>query len=456
MSPSASEEARLFLEQHPDLSSIDLLISDLNGTLRGKRVGRGLLMKVFEQGFALPRSVMGLDATGDTVPETDLGLETGDSDNLCLPIPGTLSIQPWCKDELRGQLLCTMVNPDGSAFFADPRQALARVIERFDGLGYTPGIALELEFYLFDSQRGPAGELQQPRSAGNGRRMTSTQVYAIDDLDDYDAFIRDVLESARRQGLPADTVIAENAPGQFEVNLDYGNDILAACDQAVLLKRVIKSVAKNHDYEASFMAKPYIEEPGNGLHIHLSLMDQQGDNIFAAGNAVENPNMRAAMAGLIDTAKASQGLICPNVNSFRRLAPGLCAPTSICWGFDNRSVSLRIPAGAGKATRIESRAAGADANPYLATAAMLIGVAEGLHNQMTPPPPVTGNAYDQDHPMLADNQRDALRAMAADERIGDWLGHDFIEVYSVTRWHDLQLFERQVTDLELELLLPYM
>jgi glutamine synthetase len=223
-----------------------------------------------------------------------------------------------------------------------------------------------------------------------------------------------------------------------------------------LLKRLIRSVAKKHDLEASFMAKPYIDQPGNGLHIHLSLLNSAGDNIFAGGKPEENTFMRQAMAGLLSMADSTQALTTPNVNSFRRLAAGECVPISKTWGFDNRSVALRIPAAGGKATRIECRTAGADANPYLATAAMLIGVCEGLNKELTPPNPVTGNAYDQQHPLLADNQRDALRQMQADDRVGKWLGDEFVRIYAAAKWQDVRLFEKQVTQLEYELLLPYM
>ncbi|WP_101757865.1 glutamine synthetase family protein [Oceanicoccus sp. KOV_DT_Chl] len=451
----SASPATLFLEQNPTVKTIDLLLCDLNGILRGKRIGKELLPKVFAHGFYLPRSVMGLGATGDVVPDTNLGLKTGDSDRLCCPVVETLALQPWRERKDRAQVLCSMLNIEGAPFFADTRQVLTQVVDRFAKLGYTPGLALELEFYLFDKVRDEKGRLQQPKSPVSGRRMTTTQVYAIDDLEDYDFFIEEVLSMAAKQNIPADTVIAENAPGQFEVNLDYGNDILKAVDQAVLLKRLIRTVARRHNMEASFMAKPYIDQPGNGLHIHLSLLDAQGNNIFATGEPTENPFMRQAIAGLLDMADSTQALICPTVNSFRRLAAGECVPTSKTWGFDNRSVALRIPASGGKATRLECRTAGADANPYLATAALLMGVAEGLNNKLTPPEPVVNNAYEQEHPQLADNQRDALRNMDSDPRIADWLGEDFVKMYSIAKHDDMSLFERQVTALEYELLFPY-
>lgn len=452
---NAAMQAEAFLKQHPGIDSIDLILPDLNGVSRGKRVEASMLAKVLDKGFNLPRSIMGADVSGATVEETDLGYSTGDCDNVCLPVADTLSIVPWYSDNSRAQLLCTMNNPDGSPFVVHPRHALERVVNRFETLGYSVCIALELEFYLVDKQRGPNGELQFPRSQLNNRRMTASQMYAMDDLDDYDAFISDILDYARQQNIPAEAVVAEDAVGQFEVNLMYSSDVLKAADQAVLLKRLIRGVAKKHGFEASFMAKPYIDDSGSGLHVHLSVFDKEGNNIFAAGDPLENTFMQHAAAGLLEMSASTQALICPTINSFRRLSACACAPLSKTWAFDNRTVSLRIPAAGGAATRLEYRVAGADANPYLAAAAMMIGVAEGLSNKLTPPAAVIGNAYDQEHPMLADNQRDALKAMESDGRIVDWLGEEFVRVYSIVKWHDLEMFERQITQLEYELLFPY-
>lgn len=445
-----------FLKQHPDVETIELLIADTSGVLRGKRVEKSLLNKVFEKGFYLPGSIMSLDATGTTVEEAGLGAKVGDKDRLCNPIPETLSIVPWHKNGDRAQVLCTMHEDDGSAFFADPRQVLKNAVEKFESLGYTPGIALELEFYLIDPDRDQNGHIQPPLIPGTNRRMTSCQVYSIDELDDYDFFIRDVVETAAKQGIPADTVIAEYAPGQFEVNLNYGNDILAAADNAILLKRVIHSVAKKHGMMASFMAKPYIEESGNGLHIHLSLMDKQGNNIFADDDPTQNAFMRHAVAGLLDMADATQAFLFPNINSYRRLDPGAYAPTSKTWGNDNRTVAIRIPSGGKDATRLEHRISGADANPYLAVTAILAGVVEGISNEMTPPEAVVGDAYEQDHEHISDNARDALRNMEGDARIQEWFGKDFVQVYSICKWQEIRLFEHQITAKEYDLLLPYM
>lgn len=450
-----NHEIDAFLAAHPEVTTFELLVVDLDGLLRGKRVERSLIADVYNKGFNLPQSVLGLDATGTTVEKTELGLVTGDADRCCRPIPGTLSLVPWHEDGDRAQALCTMYDLDDSPLEFYPRNVLVRAVERFKQLGYTPGIALELEFYLLDKEADANGALQPPVSPISGKRMRSTQVYSMDDLDHYDFFIRDVLTMARQQGIPADAVIAEYAPGQFEVNLDYGDDIVAAADQAILLKRVIGAVAHKHDMHATFMAKPYIEESGSGLHIHLSLLDDKGKNIFAADDPTSNANMQHAVAGLLELADSTQALCFPTVNSYRRLTSKSFAPVNKTWGFDNRTVAIRIPPSGASATRLEHRLSGADANPYLAVTAVLAGVYEGMHNKLTPPPASEGNAYADNVPEVPDNQRDSLRAMEDDPRVKEWFGEEFVRIYSAVKWHNVYLFEQQVTPMEYELLLPF-
>ena len=450
----ALTEVDKFLADNPQVETIELLVADLDGVLRGKRVERSLLKKVYESGFCLPQSVLALDATGATVDETKLGIETGDSDRICKPIPGTLQLAPWHEAADRAQALCEMYEVDGTPLEIYPRHILKKAVDKLHSLGYRAGVALELEFYLVDRERKEDGSLQAPISPVSGQRMASTQVYSMKDLDDYDFFIRDVLEMSRAQGIPADAVVAEYAPGQFEVNLDYTQDIMKAVDDAVLLKRVITAVASKYDIEATFMAKPYIDEAGNGLHIQLSLLDEEGNNLFGEGEPTENKLLLNAVAGLLDMASGVQALYCPTINSYRRLAPDSFAPTQLTWGIDNRSVAMRIPAGGANSRRIENRMPGADANPYLATTAMIAGVLEGIENNLTPPERTTGNGYETDAPRVPDNQRDSLRAMSEDERIAKWYGARFIEVYDEVKWRNVYLFEQQITPLEYELILP--
>ena len=344
-------EASVFLEAHPDVQFVDLLIADMNGVVRGKRIERNSLAKVYEKGINLPASLFALDINGSTVESTGLGLDIGDADRVCLPIADTLSYEPWQKRPT-AQLLMTMHELDGRPFFADPREVLRQVIDRFDELGLTVCAAFELEFYLID-QENVNGRPQPPRSPISGKRPHSTQVYLIDDLDEYADCLQDILEGAKVQGIPADAIVKESAPAQFEVNLHHVADPLKACDYAVLLKRLIKNIAYDHEMDTTFMAKPYPGQAGNGLHVHISLLDRDGNNIFASEDPQQNAALRHAIGGVLETLPASMAFLCPNVNSYRRFGAQFYVPNAPSWGLDNRTVALRVPTGSPEAVRLE-------------------------------------------------------------------------------------------------------
>jgi glutamine synthetase len=224
----------------------------MNGVVRGKRIERTSLHKVYEKGINLPASLFALDINGSTVESTGLGLDIGDADRICYPIPDTLCNEPWQKRPT-AQLLMTMHELEGEPFFADPREVLRQVVSKFTDMGLTICAAFELEFYLID-QENVNGRPQPPRSPISGKRPQSTQVYLIDDLDEYADCLQDILEGAKEQGIPADAIVKESAPAQFEVNLHHVADPLKACDYAVLLKRLIKNIAYDHEMDTTFTA----------------------------------------------------------------------------------------------------------------------------------------------------------------------------------------------------------
>lgn len=440
------DEASVFLETHPDVQFVDLLIADMNGVVRGKRIERSSLAKVYEKGINLPASLFALDINGSTVESTGLGLDIGDADRVCLPIPGTLSYEPWQKRPT-AQLLMTMHELDGTPFFADPREVLRQVITRFDELGLTVCAAFELEFYLID-QENVNGRPQPPRSPISGKRPHSTQVYLIDDLDEYADCLQDILEGAKVQDLPADAIVKESAPAQFEVNLHHVADPLKACDHAVLLKRLIKNIAYDHEMDTTFMAKPYPGQAGNGLHVHISLLDRDGNNIFASEDPQQNAALRHAIGGVLETLPASMAFLCPNVNSYRRFGAQFYVPNAPSWGLDNRTVALRVPTGSPDAVRLEHRLAGADANPYLLMAAVLAGVHHGLTNEVEPGEPIEGNSYEQLEPSLPNNLRDALRALDDSEILARYISPDYIDIFVACKESELAEFEHSISDLE--------
>lgn len=428
-------EAESFLVRHPDIDSVDLLISDLNGVMRGKRIPRENLRKAYIDGINLPASLFALDIHGNTIEATGLGLASGDGDRVCRPLAGTLMPCPWLRKGRQGQLLMSMFDADGSGFFADPRQVLSRVLDSYASAGLTPVVAVELEFYLVDRQRDAHGYAQPPCSPTTGERASQSQLYSINELDEYVDFLEDIQAAAKAQRLPLDTALKECAPGQFEINLTHGDDALKACDSAVLLKRLIKGVALQHGFEATFMAKPYGNEAGNGTHVHISLVDDRGRNVFAAEDQAPHgtPALRHAIAGLIDLMPASMAIFAPNINSFRRFQPGLYVPMAPTWGYDNRSVAVRIPSGPNAARRIEHRVAGADVNPYLLMATLLASIDHGLRHRLTPPPAIEGNAYDQCEPSLTNSWQQALALFAENEVLAKALGESFHHVYLANR-----------------------
>ena len=439
-------EANDFLKKHPDVQFVDLLIADMNGVVRGKRIDRASLHKVYQRGINLPASLFALDINGSTVESTGLGLDIGDSDRVCYPIPNTLCNEPWQKRPT-AQLLMTMHEMEGEAFFADPRAVLQLVVDKFDALGLTICAAFELEFYLID-QANVNGRPQPPMSPLSGKRPISTQVYMIDDLDEYAECLQDILEGAQEQGIPADAVVKESAPAQFEINLHHVADPMKACDYALLLKRLVKNIAYDHEMDTTFMAKPYPNQAGNGLHVHISILDKDGNNIFKSEDPATNESLRHAIGGIIETMPASMAFLCPNVNSYRRFGEKFFVPTSPTWGIDNRTVALRVPSDSADAVRIEHRVAGADANPYLVMASVLAGIHHGLTNKIDPGEPVEGNAYEQTEASLPNNLRDALRELDDNEVMGRYIDPKYIDVFVACKESELAEFEYSISDLE--------
>jgi glutamine synthetase len=447
---ASSCEAEAFLSAHPDLVSVDLLLPDQHGVLRGKRIPAQELLKVYEQGFYLPGSVFALDINGNTVESTGIGFDTGDCDQPCRVIPHTLTLVPW-QNKPMAQCLITMEQTSGEAYFANPRHVLDQICDQYQAQGLTPMVAVELEFYLTDAKRLDSGQLQPPIAPITGLREADTQVYAVDNLDDYSALLDDIMLAAQAQNIPASTAVAEYAPGQFEINLQHVADPVLACDQAILLKRIIKSMSRKHGFSATFMAKPYADQAGSGMHIHMSLLDESDTNVFACDvHNQPNPALRKALAGLQATMAETMALLCPKVNSYRRFQPDFFVAMAPTWGVDNRTVALRIPNGSGSATRIEHRVAGADANPYLAMSALLAGALHGINNDLILGPKTTGNGAEKTPPSLPLNWVDAYSLLSNSQFAANYFGADFLRVYTQVQQQEYDEFNLHVSSLEID------
>jgi glutamine synthetase len=269
----------------------------------------------------------------------------------------------------------------------------------------------------------------------------------MQELDDQRGFTAAVAQACRAQGIPADTAVAEYAPGQFEINLKHRGDALAACDDALMLKRAIKAIAQQQNLLASFMAKPFAAQSGSGLHLHVSLLDEAGDNVFAGTAQAPADALRHAIGGLQRSADDCLLLFAPHANSYRRFVPNAFVPLNDSWGFNNRTVAMRVPHSDPANTRIEHRIAGADANPYLVAAAVLAGIEHGLQHGFDPSPAVQGNAYAQTrirHP----DWRGAIADFLASDFVADRFGARFRHIYGQQKRREMLDFHAQVSDLD--------
>ncbi len=443
--------AQEILNRYPDIKTAELLICDTNGVLRGKRADINAVDKVMESGMNLPLSVFALDISGETVEETGLGMDSGDADGICRVVPGSLTVVPW-RSPPRAQLQLTMTNMDGTPFYGDPRFVLHQVLERFRADGLKPVIAMEMEFYLVDRDRDAQGRPQPLFSPVTGERLSCSQVYSIVELEDYAPFLAEIGRASIAQGIPSEGAVKEYAPGQFEINLAHTDDPMLGCDQTVMLKRLIRDVAsRRHNYTATFMPKPYPQHAGNGMHIHVSVLDKDGNNIFACDSDPDRqPRLRNAVAGLADIMRESMLIFAPNANSYRRFREDSYAPTNRAWGYNNRTTGLRIPATLGDESRIEHRVAGADTNPYLLTAAVLAGIHHGLSNKLEPADITVGNAYKQLTSDLPLTWHEAMKAFSASTVLPDYLGETFVKMFYDIKHQEYEQFNAEVTALEYE------
>jgi glutamine synthetase len=402
-----------WLREHPEVRTIRVAAADLNGQARGKRIPARFAGKVLREGTRFPLSVMNLDIWGEDVEDSPLVFESGDADGVLRPTERGFVPMPWL-DAPTALLPIWMYRDDGTPFDGDPRHALARVIARYKALGLTPVVATELEFYLIDDS---SSDLRAPASPRSGKRRPGADTLALGALDTFDRFFTDLYDGCEAMDIDADTAISEAGRGQFEINLLHTDDALKAADDTWLFKMLVRGLARRHGFAASFMAKPYVDQPGNGMHMHFSVLDADGRNVFDNNGPQGSEMLHQAIAGCLAAMPALMLLFAPHANSYDRLVPGNHAPTGIAWAYENRTTAIRVPSGNPRARRIEHRVAGGDINPYLMIAGVLGGALHGIEAELVPPPPVTGNAYSQNLPQLPVTWAGAIDAFAASPEI---------------------------------------
>ena len=446
-------ELRSHLKRYPGTESMELLIVDLPGVHRCKRVRGDEFGKIFTDGFCIPGGAVLLNTLGDTVPGMAWSSDDGDPDALARIVSGSLAPVPWAAKPT-AQALFRFYLRDGQPFFADPRTVLEKAMKPLQKMKLRIVMAAELEFYLLDG-KADRPTAKASRVPGIGRPQPGPQVYHPDDLWDIENFLNDLHEVCAAQNIPAGTTISEFAPGQFEINLHHVDDPVLACDHAMLLKRAIKAVARQHGFVACFMAKPFEEDAGSGMHVHMSLIDSSGKNYFSQGREkMATPpysaRLRNAVGGLVRTMPDAMAIFAPNANSYRRLRPEMFAPVEPNWGANHRNVAIRIPVTDEKNLRFEHRTSGADANPYLVTAALLAGVHFGLKNRCDPGRMVQEGEFISLKQKLPNRWDAAIDKFSRSRILPEYLGAEFCKFFVVNRRDESQRFHNVISNADFD------
>lgn len=434
---SFPEEIAAFRAAHPDITTIEAFMVDLNGVQRGKLIPVEMLDKLAAGSMKMPVSAVAMDVFGMDAAEARIAIERGDPDGVLVAVPGSLRALPWTA-EPTGQVQVQVSDLDGGPCPFDPRAVLTAV--EVLATAFHPVMALELEFYLIDPDRAAP-----PVNPVAGGRLAGAQIYDMTATSAFAPIIRAIAEAAQALGAPADVAIAEFGPGQFEMNLGHVAGAVQAADHMVALKRAVRGIARAHGMDASFMPKLYGDMAGSGMHLHMSLLDGAGVNLFA-GTDGPTEMARHAIAGLIGTMAETMLIFAPNANSYRRLAPGSYAPIVAAWGLDNRGAALRMPETSGKGARIEHRTAGADANPYLLAAAVLAGAMQGIEEGQAPPAPVTAEAGIGEGLPLPLAWWAAERQFAESPFVAKWMGPEFRRVFSALKRQELATMTTRIPD----------
>jgi glutamine synthetase len=438
-----SLEADWFLRAHPEITTIEALLPDCNGVMRGKWVPRHKLGKIFDGELKLPKTALSLDIWGRDVEE--LVFASGDADGICRPVEGSLLPTPWAADGHHGQIMLSMFDADGAPYMGDPSHVLKQVMTRFQESGWRPVVAAELEFSLVTwDETIPYHTCPSP--AGSGPVGGNT--YGLDVLNHHHAMMEDLRMACEVQDLPFDGVVKESAPSQYEINMQHVDNPILAAKQIIMMKRLIKGVAAKHNLIASFMAKPFEDEAGNGMHVHCSVLDETGVNIFDDGGEKGTALLQNAIGGCLTYMAESVAVFAPTYNAYRRFQKGCHAPTFPSWGYENRTVAIRVPAGSPAARRLEHRVAGADANPYLLFAVILSGILEGIRENLSPGDPITGDGYAQEEASLPVYMPDAVRLFSESDFIRNALGTELQRIFTLTKEQELAEFRRRITTLE--------
>jgi glutamine synthetase len=428
-------EQRLSDLRAQGVNMVRVMYSDIHGIARGKDIpiedfqhaaGDGL-------GFCSANLADGLShslaALGDRIAGGPVDLRFPDM--RIKPLPSTLSPVPW--DPSTAWCIAHVDPADPRAACA-PRNVLERAVADFQTLGLTAICAAEYEFYVLErNERGLSRYTNQ-----------FSMIYTVGERSDPQGLVREMVRAGRGAGLEVTAVHHECGRGQFEINLNHG-EALSAADRAFRFKYMVKELAARRGLFATFMGKPFADDAGSGLHVHISAVDGRDCNAFHDPQSSDGLSTLAHhfLAGVLAHANALAAFGSPTINSYKRLVPGTLVPTNADWEYDNRNTYIRVPPDRGRATRLELRAADAAANAYLVVAANLVAGLDGIRRKLEPPPPGARAAE------LPWRLEDSLTALKSDETLVEGLGAPIVDAFCALKSAEAEQFRRAVTDWEL-------
>lgn len=415
----------------PDgVHTVAMGLGDANGILRGKRYPASHWDNICKDGNAFSIALFAIDMTCDVWDTPYVNFDNGYPDFHMFPLTKPVA-SPWepgvayCLGRAEGM--------DHKPVPIDPRNALIAQVERAAKMGYEVQVGTELEFYLLDP------ETMKPRDKG-------IEVYSLERAAELEHVLGPIRDHINACGIPIEQSNPEYAAGQVEVNIRYG-EALAAADRVVHFRSLIKQLARAHGYVATFMSKPFVGESGNGFHVHHSLW-KDGRNAFADGGKLSALGM-SYLAGM--QGRMAETAICSATtpNAYRRRQPYTFCPINAAWGYDNRTVGLRVIEGSDNAVRVEKRDGSADCNPYYLLASEIAAGLDGIDGEMTPRDPVLGNAYEAaDEEPLPGDIRDALALARKSDWLPGVLGEHCCEILLQQAEREVDFFAQQVTQVE--------
>jgi glutamine synthetase len=437
---------KTWLKEHK-ITEVECIVSDLTGIARGKIMPASKFCD--DAGIRLPEGVLVATVTGDYLDDYSM-IDPAEIDVYLKPDPNAAHLLPWAS-EPTAQIIHDCYDIHGELVDLAPRTILRKVLKLYEDMGLTPIVAPEAEFYLTQKSNNPDSPLEPPVGR-TGRAETGRQSYSIDAVNEFDPLFEDVYDYCEAQNLDVETLIHEEGLGQMEINFRHG-EALSLADQVFLFKRTLREAAFKHNLSATFMAKPLQNQPGSSMHIHQSMLDAQGNNIFVGEDGGISEALKHYIGGLQKYTKAVTALFAPNVNSYRRFLKDESAPVNMHWGFDNRTVGLRVPETTGPNIRVENRVGGADANPYLAMAATLACGYLGMKEKLEPSAPVEGSAYDKGTRELPRSLTEALIQLDRCEPLREIFGDRFVKAYLAVKEKENDNFMQVISSWEREYLL---